>query len=463
MNTGYKARVPLRSVARVPLLLLVTIAGFHPNASGAENELLTKLTAPLPEVPSRIQAMQRRMERQYDAQDYEGALASSQEIVSALEKRHGTPETMLIRPYLNLGVLQWITGDAANAMDTLARALAMIEHDEGVYSPALVAPLEALGELHYLGGDFEEAGERLRRAQHIEHRTEGVYTMDQADLVRMISRVAEKQGDRGAATQQRRFLLKINEVAFGTDSADLVPALEEFASYMESIDAYRDALLSNLRAIEIIEQKYGANDLRLTEPLEKIGTIGMHDVLYRTRAREALERRVQLLQGNENADLREQVLALTSLGDFDVVGGDKEARERYAEAWRLAAGRSGLESLLDDTFGTPIRLDPKPKIYIVDRFHRDTEDEGALYAEYEFTVNEQGRVEHVKLLETNVPWTRIKGLSDYIRHEFRYRPRIVDGIPVATEKLRLRQQVVMKQPETEVKFNVEAANPSGTP
>jgi hypothetical protein len=263
------------------------------------------------------------------------------------------------------------------------------------------------------------------------------------------------------AFRQHTFLLKISEMEYGKGDPRTLPALNEIARYLERHEDYQQAIKYLQTSVDIVEKHYGKDDLRLDEPLKKIGDIGMFDRNYRAKGKKALARRAKLMEDNDSADLREKILSLVHLGDIYAVAGDARHEELYHRAWQMMAGQSGYEALRDNTFGTPTRLVPRPGPYHVERFP-DQPDE-LLYADLEFSVTEEGRLTDVGILETNVPRNRVSRLPRLMQQIFRYRPRIVEGQLVPTRGLNLRQQL-MVQVTPKAKVNeVEIRTPGSNP
>ncbi|SVE15652.1 uncharacterized protein METZ01_LOCUS468506, partial [marine metagenome] len=97
------------------------------------------------------------------------------------------------------------------------------------------------------------------------------------------------------------------------------------------------------------------------------------------------------------------------------------------------------QNLAKQMFGSPQRLFPSRNgaLYL-DRRPDAAEAGDDLFVRIEYTVTDQGKVSHVKVLEKNVPNEQVRMLRYGIRNA-KFRPRIDDGEILATEGLTFYQ------------------------
>lgn len=403
----------------------------------AASDLHTELGQALPGVPAEIQKVHDQMMEQRRAGNLEAAVATASRIVELVKQNAAqTNSLMLVRPYSNLATLQLSGAELENAKMNFNLSIELIESHQGVFAAELILPLHGLGMTLTEAGDYSQATLALRRAQHITHRIFGVYTLNQIDMIDQLSRVDLLQANLQAADQERKFALKINEVEYGNDDPLLVPAIEKLARYFVSRGNNRDAVALYRRAVDIIEKNFSENDLRLSDPLLSLGKIGMQQADFRARGERALERRLTIINESVEADVVDQMQALVDLADAYIISNNRKAAMLYQDAWELIQDKADFAELREEIFGTPMRLYPNPKIHLIQRFPSAGAKE--LYIDVEFTVRVDGHVVDIEIIDANVPNESKRNLRSKL-YGYRYRPRMVDGLPVASEKLTLHQ------------------------
>ncbi len=366
---------------------------------------------------------------------------------------------------MNLGLLKAVRGDYAGAAEALDITIEAMSIRLGQFSQHLYEPLMARGRVYEASEMYESAEDDLRWAQNIIHRHEGVYSTEQLPVVKELALVQFQQAEYLQADREQRFNLKINERAHGVESELLLPVLQNLAAYFATRGdmipmgaysdnaSYRDELFDLSvslyeRAIRIIENQYGENDLRLVEPLRGLAEARILEISARHRAEEAMERAADIVGENEGTDLPDHVRALVHLADTYVITGDNRAEETYLKAWNMLAGEPGYNGLRNELFGTPKRLHPEtPGVIVIDHYPQGIEQEKAdLYVNAKYTVRANGRVSDVEIIDGNVPNEEKRSVRYHLA-EARFRPRIVNGEFQATEGLMLHQPFMVKKPE----------------
>ena len=357
----------------------------------------------------------------------------------------------------NLGILLSSQGHYLEAMEVLDPGLEFIEEKANPFSTTLMNAIMARGltqsELDY----FEEAEESFRRAQHISHRVGGVYTPRQLEIINYITKLNLRQGKLLAADREQAFNLRISEQAYGKDSEELVPILRRLGAYFASrgkmiplsdvpdFRYYRDSLFRqsiNLykRAIKIIEDNYGANDLRLVEPLRGLARARLLQITNRSASEAALERALSIVDSNPDTDLPDRVKAMIRLADIYTITGDRRSSGIYLQAWEMMQENAAYKQLSAEIFGTPTRLHPEVSgvLYLARKPDAALKGDVELYINVAYSVRANGRVTNIHLLDKNVPNAQVRYMRARLA-ETRFRPRILDGELVATDNLMIHQ------------------------
>ena len=360
----------------------------------------------------------------------------------------------------NLGILFSYDSKYQTAMQVLDQGLQSIEKHSNPFDKTLINVTMVRGLTQSSLNYFVEAEESFRRAQHISHRVSGVNTIEQMEIINYIIQLDLKQGKLLDADREQQFNLRISERAYGKDGEELLPILQRIGAYFAlrgnaiplsisfaprdpfdpRVLLFRQSINLYGRAIKIIEDNYGVNDMRLVEPLRGLARARLLQFTNRWASEAALERALHIVQSNPNTDITDRVNAMINLGDIYTIDGNKKASRIYLQAWQMMQEDNAFQQLSADLFGTPTRLYPEiyDILYLTRRPHAVTDEDVELYIDVTYTVRKDGRVSNIKLIDKNVPNAEVRymriGLSNT-----RFRPRIVDGELLSTQNLMIHQ------------------------
>ncbi len=377
----------------------------------------------------------------------------------------------------NLGMVHTALYKYQEGLDALNPATEFIIENQNPYDESVIPVSIATGLVAIAVGNVEEAEDSFRRAQHVVHRNGGVYSPEQLTILDFLTSVNLTGSDPVAADQQQKFKLRVSEQAYGEKSEELIPILQEIGGYfarrgeetpliptknhesfihLERVNQeferaselryYRDsmfrlALSSYERAIEIIEDNYGVNDLRVIEPLKGLAAARMFQITHKKAASKALERVLSIVENSPDTDVPDRAQALIELADMYVMNGDRRSTETYERAWQLLSDDPAHAVLRAQYFGSPKKLYSKKRDI---RYLYRTPDaalkdpDAQLFVEVSYAVRTDGSVNRIRLLDRNLPNKHVAMVRGQME-QTKYRPRMIDGEVVETEGLVHRQ------------------------
>jgi len=106
-----------------------------------------------------------------------------------------------------------------------------LELSEGIFSEQLPQQLLALGSALQDSGDPDAALEFYDRAAHITRVNQGLFSTQQIPILERIIDNYLSRGDMESADEQQRYMFYLQQKSFGSDSTDLLPALNNFAEW----------------------------------------------------------------------------------------------------------------------------------------------------------------------------------------------------------------------------------------
>jgi tetratricopeptide (TPR) repeat protein len=357
---------------------------------------------------------------------------------------------------------------------SLLETIKQIQGDTGGFSSTLVRPLWDLGILYVQWDRCVEAVAVLEQAARLKRADEGFFTTSQLELFDLMQECQIALGAMPDFQRIQQYRLLITEKTFGR-GPEALPMLSQIAAWYEEAGLYISARVLYSGQIDLIKRAGGRKDVRLVEPLRGIARAYRLEYAYGLNSADLLLNRggwmhsdaklqipytrldytgeaslVRALRILEEAPAEHQgklVETLIDLGDWYLVGERRdEAIRMYKQAWEISTQIEGATALFSGpepvpfrtSLGVPLRRPPK-----------DRSEFDQFWADLDYTVGRDGRVQDVEVLETNASrstrWKLVENLSNT-----RHRPRFEDGEPVATPHVQKRQRVwVQKPPEPE--------------
>ncbi len=449
------------------------------SAASGDQDALNYLYEPA--MPEEYENLLGRMMVHARNAEFEDAINVSQTIVDGAEPLQQNDPTTYGMILTNHGILFTAAGDYELGLSILESASAYLELRTNPFSTEWMNHIMATALAESGLGNLTDAEDTFRRAQHITHRQNGVYSPDQISIINYITANHLKSGRVIAADREQRFTLRISEQEFGPDSPEMLPILTRLGSYFATrgstmpvalpaeIRLRRDLLFKDSvnmyeRAISIIEDQYGNMDLRLLGPLRGMASARLLQVTNRKYAENALQRAMAIVNANPDSDVGDQARALIDIGDLYVITSDRKASQYYLQAWNLLQDSEETRLAATQFFSTPTRLHPRrDDVLYLERKPDAAKNGEELFAELQYTVSAQGKVQHVQILDKNVPNEQVRILRGRLRAT-RFRPRIIDGEILPTEGLILNQKyhllseasLIPDDPDAPIKGNMES-------
>ncbi len=424
--------------------------------------------------------------RLFDEKKYQEALAPAQEVVDLTDLATPTGAEELQAALMNLATTQFHAGDYAGAEASYLRVIELIERTGRRLPPRLVRATAGLATTYHAAKRHDLAAARFEQAIALSRRTAGLFDEEQLPL---LEKQAESLGalDRmPEALQARRYALRIVEHRYGAGSLRFAQELESIGRWYARGGAYDAARQSLRRAIGIIEAAEGEDSRNLVGPLTAIAENARRRLLdpvqqermsddaerrtlfhdpalqvpasfapstFLTEGQQALERAVRIAGTGANPAPVQVADTHTQFGDWlQWRDRDEQAIQHYQQAWKAAQGEQvGGKPLTDALFGQPVLVHyALPESW--DRYRSRPATEAELrYVEIELMVTALGRVQDPKVV-TDASDPRLAEQALRAAATARYRPRLVDGQPVATTGVRFVQPfyvLLEKPPEAE--------------
>lgn len=387
---------------------------------------------------------QRAWQEQMDAGEFKSATETANRWLLKAQREYGADSLATFEPIVARAQAMAAADDVPGSVIAYEQAMAVAAQHFDAYDLRMVAPLAEMGRLFLANGRPERGIEMLSRARGITQRQLGLFNLRQEKIVEDLARGLAREGDIVQASREHNILLAAAEKAFG-DSPDLVPALHRWASWQKRIGNVYEARRVLQRAIRIVERDFGANDPRLEPTLTRYARTFQEPngrVPYPAEGARALRRIVDIYRGQQYIDVISLLQAEVRLADWYAFA---NSRMTARKGWKTAidnARKQGLSSEeIDRMFAWPqeISNDRRPIATFGGDPVKLRERHGEVLTE--FRVTEDGIVRSIDILDDTVGLVTVRRAIRERLAETRFRPRFVNGEPVATVGVRKRFEI----------------------
>jgi tetratricopeptide (TPR) repeat protein len=331
-----------------------------------------------------------------------------------------------------LARIQSELGQFETAESNFLKAIDIVEQAEGEFSISLVEPYRGLGRAYIKAARYPEAITTLESAQHVTQRNLGLFNVEQSGVIDDITTAYLGLGD---TTEARRMQLERLDNAvrrFGADDPRVFPFRYQLADYYERSRLNDSAREQYAAVLKSQEAHASPNDPQLLSPLRRLAKLDM----LATQGEEdaARERLAAVLAQNPDLDPLERGLSLAALGDWATVTGDVVgAHTYYQQAWAALAAKEDVD--VAAFFAKPALLDFIAPLDSVDRGERSRRPYSWAQVAARFDVSADGRPYNVSIVGREGPPAQIESRFTRRLRETHFRPRLVDGEPVATDNV----------------------------
>ncbi len=386
--------------------------------------------APLADVAGRPTADLRRARDAFvGIRDFDAALNPARAVVDAQREQR---EPSYAADLAALGLIQAELRSTEEAVDNLIDAIGIVETAEGTYSPTLIEYYRGLGRTYIKSGQYQQAIVTLEQAQHISQRHLGLFNVEQAPLLDDITTAYLGLGNTVEAQKLQLERLENAIKRFGVADTRVIPYRYTLAKYYSQSRLPDSAREQYEEVLKTQESALGSDDAGVLAPLRELVALDL--LIAQGAETQQRDRLAAVLEHNPSAEPVERGLSLALLGDWAVVSGDAAtARGYYQQAWSTL--RAQPEFDVAAYFGKPAMIDFVPPLSPVDRNERSrpyTWTEIVL----EFDVSAEGLPADVRIITRDPQTLSLQTRYNRRLRETHFRPRLVDGEPVATTNVR---------------------------
>lgn len=426
----------------------------RPEAIDEGEETAGAETAGEQEQASDMEDLQRYFQLYRDAlasDSYDEAETLAKRVVELSIRVFGIDSLDSAKALTNLGIAQHHNEDYEAAQLNYSAAIDIIERTEDRLNENLINPLKGLGAAQLAAGRPDKAVESFERAVHISHVNEGPHNLMQVEILQSLAETYLAAGEFDTVEDIQNHIFQLQARDVDLDSMDIIPALENQAAWQHRLQLYEKERYTWRKIIDVIEDHYGNDDLRLIGPLTGLGQshlyVGAADMNFHqptsiSSGEVYLKRALRIAEENSDSTWRIKENAMLALGDFYIMSGKpNRARNIYEDTWNLLSDDADkLKDRHDNLETLTVLQGINPPRYVgIDGEVRD-QMPGENYSigkiVYSFAVNTRGFPTDIELVEASP--AGFDQMETAVLRELRamiHRPRLVDGTTVSTEGL----------------------------
>ncbi len=386
------------------------------------------------------------------------AAAAGQEVLALTGQLHGTDSLELADALTNLATAQLRNGDLQAAEASYQAAITLLEKREGFLSPRLVNPLTGLGEAYVRSEQYPLATKAYEQALRVNHVNEGFYNLDQIGIRDGLTEGYLGLQDLEKANFHQEAQIYVQQRKLGRDNPALVGPLTKLGRWYDRSGQTDAARLVYQGAARIVQGADGENSPNMVEPLLAIAETYRQQALLPPDPESnqspdtllplssmMLRKALGIVEKQSPPDPAERARILVKLGDLYLMWGKQNtAADRYKEAWQALSSDPALEVRRDEFFAAPARImGPVPPAILPVPSRKapppDPKDLEPGFVVVRFNVDQLGRVSDATVIESD-PANLLEERVQETATRTLFRPRFVDGAPVATTGLVLRHE-----------------------
>ncbi|SFB98923.1 tetratricopeptide repeat protein [Pseudoalteromonas denitrificans] len=358
-------------------------------------------------------------------------------------------------------------------------AIETIESQDGVYSDKLAQQLANLADIYQRQNKHDLAIDTFNRSLHLNRINDGLYSKAQIPLLKKIIASLKIQKKWKIIDQRYNYLYWLHNRNFSENDETMVEVLLEIAGWNLTSYArrYSKKPIENLynshilytKALKISEEQYGQFNERnipilnnimianyffatadimtsdLIEPNEYAATTNFQNLVATLKrksfssGKENIQNEIQILENQDEINHFQISNVRLKLADWHLLFEKRQTAMRlYNDAYLYASINDSQN--INDLFNKPIALPNLPNLKTNTRegITHEALASNTKFIHASFDVTRYGRAKNIQVINSNMKEsTRLRSLALRSLRFTKFRPKLVGGLPIKTEKMNL--------------------------
>lgn len=359
----------------------------------------------------------------------------SKQLVESSVADFGRNDLRTAEAYVDLADAQRNAKDFETAAENYLLAVEVYRAVDGPFTPLAIPPLTSLGDNYREAGDNTNAVAMYSEARTVSRRVYGLHNVEQIDLLDRMSESLLDLNQPVEAEEQQVEALRLVQRANPAGSDPVLAGIYKYAEWLGDRGMYQLERDQYMRALRIIRQHGGENDVRQVTPLLGIGNTFRRERNPAGQGIASLQDALMLLRAQKEPDPLASAMTLRDIGDWNTAFGRLGYNGvEYQRSWELLGSVANAEKLRKEWYSGAnyvlyepisqrgVSMDPEAKPgHVLVRFDIDL----------------GGNPSDVTLLESDPVGFKDEAVLRHIRRS-RFRPWIVNGTAARGENLAIR-------------------------
>jgi tetratricopeptide (TPR) repeat protein len=382
----------------------------------------------------------------FDAGLYPEAKIAGSQVLEITRWTYGNASLEAALAQINLATVQSRTGEYETAVENYTNSIAIIEKVEGIISPRLINPLMGLASAYNATGAYDLGLLTYERTLRINHVELGLQNEQQMPIRDGLTESFVALGKLKKADFQQKVQVAITRKEYGENSEQILPSIYKLANWYRRTNQPEQEAYQYQTAVRLIRENTDKQSPAQIDALRNLAVVYQR-VNMPAESMRLLKRAYRL---NAEAAEPDPLLAAdiqVQVGDFyNLFGSRRDAQRYYVGAWNTLEQLGDQEVLLEEYFGIPVNLQGAdlPDVYpdsssTITRFRENPNKFMSGYVTAEYDIDASGRVENIRIIESYPADLLDKRVRMTLSRQ-NYRPRMLDGVPVATQAEQLQHE-----------------------
>ena len=360
---------------------------------------------------------------------------AGEQLLRSNTAEYGARSLQVAEAHLDLASAQREAKDFDKAAESYLAAVEVYRSVDGPFTPLAIGPLTSLGDNYHEANDDTNAVAAYSEARTVSRRAYGLHNTEQIVLLDRMSRSLLDLNQLSEAEAQQVEALRLVQRAHEPASEEVLEAIYKYAEWLGDRLYFQLQRDQYARALRLIRQTYGDDDVRQVKALLGIGNTYREERNPASMGISALEEAVKLMEAQPERDPVAMAMALRDIGDWAVAFGKMGySGTEYQRSWQILGSAANGDELRRQWFTGPNYVLYEP---ISPRGLSTDPDALSGHVTVSFDIDRAGNTNNVMLVESQPPGLKDEAVLRHIRRS-RFRPVLDEGAVVVGRSLAIQ-------------------------
>jgi len=362
-------------------------------------------------------------------------VAAGEQLLKSNISEFGARSLQTAEAHLDLANAQREAKQFDKAAESYLAAVDVYRSVDGPFTPLAIGPLTSLGDNYHEADNDANAVTAYSEARTVSRRAYGLHNTQQVELLDRMSRSLLDLNQLSEAEQQQVEALRLVQRAHPPGSDEVLEAIYKYAEWLGDRLFYQLQRDQYARALRMIRQLHGEDDVRQVKPLLGIGNTYREERNPASMGISALEEALNLLQEQPQRDPVATAMALRDIGDWSVAFGKTGySGTEYQRAWQMLGSAPNGDELRRQWFTGANYVLYEP---ISPRGLSTDPEALSGHVTVTFDIDTAGNTDKVTLVESDPVGLKDEAVLRHIRRS-RFRPVLENGAVIVGKTLAIQ-------------------------